>query len=76
MPDQSINGTIAQSDEELKATVVRMTVFRDAAEAAATAAESARQKADSESAFAFNAKGNAEEHAGAIAKLREPRKRT
>ncbi len=43
---------------------------RERAEAAATAAEEANRKANSESAFAFNAKQNAEEHAKAIAQLR------
>ncbi len=43
---------------------------RERAEAAATAAEEANRKANSESGFAFNAKQNAEEHAKAIAQLR------
>lgn len=43
---------------------------RERAEAAATGAEEANRKANSESGFAFNAKQNAEEHAKAIAQLR------
>ncbi len=62
--------SIAASTSNAAVNAAAFTEQKARAEAALSAIEEARRKADSESGFAFNAKGYAEEHAQVIGQIR------
>ena len=72
MPEETVTADALGDDESEKfaALYAQIIELRAKAETAATAAEEANRKANSESGFAYNAKQNAEDHAKAIAQIR------
>ena len=68
--NNGVNVDLANSQQEINQLLSQISGIKDRAEAAAIAAEQASQKANSESAFAYNAKQNSEEHAKAISQVR------
>lgn len=64
----TLNGD--QIEKAYEEVIALLDGFKARAEAATAAAEEANRKANSESAFAYNAKQNAEDHAKAIAQVR------
>jgi hypothetical protein len=60
----------SETPQEISQLLTDIVAIKDRAEIAATAAEQASVKANSESGFAYNAKQNAEDHAKAISQVR------